>query len=75
LLEHKADVDAKAYGDGRTALHVAAESGHEAVVRVLLEHKADVDARASGKRTALYVAARNGYEAVVRLLETRKELR
>ena len=40
LLEAKANVDAKA-NDGRTALHWAAENGHEAVVKLLLEKGAE----------------------------------
>jgi ankyrin repeat protein len=36
------DVDVK--DDGRTALHWAAENGHDAEVRQLLKHKVDVDA-------------------------------
>ena len=37
------DIDAKD-DDGRTALHSAADSQHEAEVRLLLKHKVDVDA-------------------------------
>jgi ankyrin repeat protein len=53
---------------GGTALHRAAGSGHEAVVRLLLEKGADVKARDSYGRTALHWAASSGHEAVVRLL-------
>jgi ankyrin repeat protein len=48
---------------------LAAEKGHEAVVRLLLEAKADVDAKIeSYGETALQLAAEEGHEAVVRLL-------
>ena len=45
--------------DGRTALHLAAENGHEAVVQLLLKHMVDVDAKDNDE---------NGYEAEVLLL-------
>ena len=70
LLEHRADVDAKAEYGG-TALHRAAEKGHEAAVRVLLEHRVDADAKDNSGETALHRAARGGHNAVVRLLEPR----
>ena len=37
LLKHMANADAKD-NDERTALHRAAENGHEAVVQLLLKH-------------------------------------
>ena len=52
----------------RRALHWAARSGHEAVVRLLLEKGARVDAKDGLGSTALHLAARSGHEAVVRLL-------
>jgi ankyrin repeat protein len=81
LLEHKADVDAK-NNNGLTVLHMAARTGHEAVVRLLpekgadikavalllLEHKADVDAKDNGRETVLHVASKNGHEAVAQQL-------
>jgi ankyrin repeat protein len=45
------DIDAKD-DDGRTALHWAAENGHEAEVRLPLEHKADVDTKTVSGKTA-----------------------
>jgi ankyrin repeat protein len=53
-----------------TALHWAAEEGHEAVVRLLLEHKADVDAKNEDGETALLMATKKGHEVVVRLLQS-----
>ncbi|KAJ9644081.1 hypothetical protein H2199_003949 [Coniosporium tulheliwenetii] len=53
---------------GRTALHWAARSGKEAVVRLLVEKGADPRAKDKHGWTALHQAARSGKEAVVRLL-------
>ncbi|KAF8247254.1 ankyrin repeat protein [Wilcoxina mikolae CBS 423.85] len=56
---------------GRTALHLAAELGHEAIPRLLLEYKACIDARTRFRAgTALHLAAENGHEALVKLLLT-----
>ena len=51
-----------------TALHYAADNGHEAVVAQLLQAKAEIQARDSNGRTALHWAAFNGKEAVVETL-------
>jgi ankyrin repeat protein len=67
LLQEGADINAKA-SSGQTALHFAAESGHEAVALLLLDYKAYVGSRDDDERTALHLAARAGSEAVVRLL-------
>ncbi|EWZ49027.1 ankyrin repeat protein [Fusarium oxysporum f. sp. albedinis] len=55
---------------GRTPLLLAAEHGHEAVVRLLLEGGAHTNAadKIEG-RTPLSYAVDNGHEAVVRLLQ------
>src|SRR5216110_3099540 len=66
LLQEKADVNAGAGYDGRTALQAAAGGGHLAVVERLLQEKADVNAAASyGGRTALQAAAAGGHFAIV----------
>ena len=68
LLEKGADVDDKSKF-GETALHLAAASGHEAVVRLLLEKGADVDERSrlGGRRcTGGRERARGGGAAAAR---------
>jgi ankyrin repeat protein len=60
----EADVESKSR-DGRTPLSWAAESGHEAAVKLLLEKGADVESKDDVGQTPL-LWARN--EAVVKLL-------
>jgi hypothetical protein len=50
-----------------TALHVAAESGHESTVKLLLEERADISAVNNVGSTALHVAANSGHEFPARL--------
>ena len=59
----------------RTPLSWAAESGHEAVVRLLIARD-DIDVNAKDKYgwTSLSRAAENGHEAVVRLLIARDDI-
>lgn len=55
--------------DKRTALHRAAENGHDEVVLILLEHGAEVNAQeAKYDQTPLHLAALNGHKAVVQTL-------
>jgi len=64
----KVDEDSKDRCD-RTALSLAAQKGHEAVVKLLLDSgKVDVDSKDSDGLTPLWWAAQNGHEAVVKLL-------
>jgi ankyrin repeat domain-containing protein 50 len=67
LLEKGADVTARDDG-GMTALHLAAENGHGAVITLLLEKGADVTAKSNNGWTALHLAAENGHEVIVQLL-------
>jgi len=54
---------------GQTPLSLAAESGHEAVVKLLLDTgKVDVNSKDTDGRTPLSLAAESGHEAVVKLL-------
>jgi ankyrin repeat protein len=62
-----ADVAAK-NNIGKTALHWAAESGHETVVGLLLERGADPMAKDIFEENASHQAAKNKHEAVVQLL-------
>ena len=56
---------------GQTALHAAAEHGHERVVEKLLAAGAAVDARTENGMTPLHHAARRGHDAVAKLLLSR----
>lgn len=54
--------------DGYTALHRAADSGHETVVRVLLRDGAEINRKDRHGSTALHWAAASGHATVVQLL-------
>jgi ankyrin len=68
LLDCGADIHARYTTEKYTALHIAAQQGHEEAVRVLLKYKADVDSICVSSATPLHWAARNGHKAVVQLL-------
>jgi hypothetical protein len=70
FFERGADVNATDEWEGRgfTALHVAAEEGHETVARRLLDAGADPTARSQHDDTPLHRAALRGRVAIVRLL-------
>ena len=57
--------------DGRKALHMAAENGHEEIVRVLLSLGVDANATTSDGRTPLQCAIECGNEAIAKLLVSR----
>jgi len=55
--------------DQKTSLHIAAENGYHAIVKILLENGADVDiASGATKNTALILAAHSGSADTVSLL-------
>ena len=49
-------------------LYIAAQDGHEAIVRVLIKAGADIDKAYKNGATPLFFAIKNGHEAVVRTL-------
>jgi ankyrin repeat protein len=53
-----------------TALHRAAQRGHETIVQLLLANGADVTAKDLSGRTALSVAAEEGHKTILQLLES-----
>ena len=61
------DVECKVK-DGRTALHMAAENGHENVVQHLLTYDAEANARSADGRTPLQFALDCGNESIIQLL-------
>ena len=54
--------------DGMSALHLAAESGHNIVCDALLAHKAFVNNKSRVGLTPLHLAALKGYADLVRSL-------
>ncbi len=71
LLDKGADLSNTAE-QGWTALHWAAQEGHEPVTRLLLDREADVSATAEHGCTALHLAVNRGWEPVTRLLLDRE---
>lgn len=67
LIDRGADVDTRE-ADGSTALHWAAQHGHEPVLTALLDAGADPDASSRYGITPLALAATNGDTATVSLL-------
>ena len=68
LLEHGAELNA-ATGDGMTALHWAAERGHQKVLELLISSGAAVNVKTRiGEYTPLHLASRSGHTQVVREL-------
>lgn len=69
LVEEKgAAIEAKYKECGQTPLAWAAQTGHDAVVRLLLDKGADTEVRDKYGQTPLRLAIERGHEAVVRLL-------
>ena len=68
IVEHSQDVNARAFDDKETPLHVASHRGHADIAQLLLEHGADGNARDYNTRTALFLSSDFGYVEVVRIL-------
>jgi hypothetical protein len=66
-LGKRADISA-ANNRGRNALHLAAESNHVEMVKLLLDHGASPKESSDGGWTALHNAAQNGHTEAVSLL-------
>lgn len=57
--------------EGKAAIHLAAEQGHQDIVDILLSHKAFVNAKTKLGLTPLHLSARSGSARLVRsLVET-----
>jgi ankyrin repeat protein len=66
LLEKRADIKARNNFEW-TALHIAAGSGHKAVVQLLLEKGVNTEAKTDSGKTARVLALDNKYKAIARL--------
>ena len=67
LIEAGAEID-KARDDSVTPLYIAAENGHETIVRALIEAGADVNKATNNGWTPLAIATQEGHTAVVQIL-------
>ena len=73
LLEAKADVNAKD-AEGKNALMIALDEGHQSLVAPLLQHGTDINAQDNDGVSALHTAADTGDLDAVRLLLDRGPL-
>lgn len=71
LLDAGAPVDAR-NGQGGTALHTAAFTGHRQIVELLLERGADAHATRNDGKTPAGIARERGHIAIAGLLEGRR---
>ena len=67
LIEAGADVN-QARDDGAKPLYIAAQQGHEAIVRALMELGADVNKETDNGATPLLIAAQKGFTAIVQII-------
>lgn len=68
LLDRGAQMENANPPFGQTALHYAAQNGHDAIVKLLLRRGAQIDAPSSYQQTALMLAAASGHALVVQVL-------
>jgi hypothetical protein len=68
LLQADSEDNAVSAGNLDTALHLAAQAGHEQIVRSLLHHGADLEARNAAGLTALQIAVEERHTSVVDVL-------
>jgi uncharacterized protein len=71
LIEHGADVNAKAVND-LTALHTAAARGNLEAAKLLLDHGADVNATATDGKTPISYAEERNHPEMVEFLKSCK---
>ncbi|EHK23318.1 uncharacterized protein TRIVIDRAFT_138208, partial [Trichoderma virens Gv29-8] len=68
LLSHGANVESIGMFEDRTALHIAADNGNEAIAKILLDYNADPNAQSVEWGTPLGIASYSDNEAIVKLL-------
>ncbi|UKZ49622.1 hypothetical protein TrVGV298_003869 [Trichoderma virens] len=65
---HGANVESIGMFEDRTALHIAADNGNEAIAKILLDYNADPNAQSVEWGTPLGIASYSDNEAIVKLL-------
>jgi hypothetical protein len=68
LLQHDSEDNAIRSGTLENALHLAAQAGHEEIVRSLLLHGADLEARNAAGLNALQIAVQERRTSVIDML-------